>query len=243
VEPERSPKYSTLAEDMSRAFDTGKFTDVQLICDNEVCPAHRVVLAARSKVFAAMFGSETFKESVSRKVVIEETDPLSVRFFIQFLYEDTLDQQSLTADFTLCHSLIMLANRYDVDALRGKCSEIILKHHLHVDKASQILKIAHENNVEDLKEQTLSFISNPRNVDSVMATKEFKNLDSDIVQEVLRLVVSTRPSPNFRRKARSSPSSQHTSSSSKRIRTLDLSDEDHVRAPPNQGEEGPEDDT
>jgi len=234
-EPPRAIKYSTLVDDMAFAFDSGKFADVQLICENEVVPAHRVVLAARSAVFMAMLGSETFKESISRKVMVEETDPAALKIFVQFLYSDSLDQHPVSSDFSLCHNLIMLSNRYDVQALRGKCSEIILKHHLNVEKAAQILRIAHENHVDDLKEQTLTFISNPKNVDDVMKTKDFRTLESDLVQEVLKTVLAGRPSPT-RRKLHS-PSQ----SSTKRARTMDLSDEDAVRAPPNDGEEGDED--
>lgn len=222
-------EYHSLVDDMANVFDSGKFADVELICEDEILPAHRVILAARSAVFNAMLTQDRFNESKSGKIVVEDADPAAFRVFIQFLYQDNIDQHPVKTDFALCHNLIMLANRYDVSALSAKCSEVILKHHLTVDKAAQILKIAFENRVEDLKAQTLTFISNPKHIEQVKDTKEFKMLESELIQEVLDCVLHVKQ-PALSRKSRTPPSNQD----SKRSRIADIDEEEHVvRAPPN----------
>ena len=228
-EPAKRVKCPTLAEDMANAFKERAFADVELVSEGEVIAAHRVVLAARSKVFARMFGSGTFRESHAKRVQIEETDPKSLHTFIKFLYEDALDVNALSSDFDLCQSLIMLSDRYDVDALKIKCSDVILQHHLSVEKAALILRLADQNRARTLRERTLYFVS--RNVDNVMATDDFKQLDSELVQEVLRTVVGARTTPK-RTSVSKSPKAK------KRARTTFTSDgdDDAVRAPPNNGD-------
>jgi len=232
-EPVGGSSSNSLVEDMSQAFRAKNFVDVDLVSEAEVIPAHKLVLAARSPVFAAMFGSANFVESRSGRVEIDETDPKTLASFVQFLYEDRLDQDALSAEFQSCYSLIMLSNRYDVKALKVKCAEIILNHHMSIEKAATILKLADQNQVDNLREKTLKFIS--KNINAVMETKDFKNLDRELYQEVLRKVASQSRQVlrNANRISSTSPPSV-----TKRSRTMvDVSDEEAVRAPPNNQDE------
>ena len=218
----------SLVDDMSSAFHSGNFSDVDLVSDNEIISAHRVVLAARSPVFAAMFGSDNFRESKTRRIPIEETDPITLKIFVQFLYEDKLDEGLLASDFQLCHNLIMLANRYDVQPLKEKCSDIVKAKHLNPEKAANILKIADQNQVANLREIALEYIS--ANINQILPTQDFRALDSEMIQEVLRTVVTDRPVNKRVRSSKLTPSK----------RPHAAVDEITVRAPPNNGEEADE---
>lgn len=219
----------SLGEDMGRIFSEREFADVELISDNEVIRAHRVVLAARSPVFRAMLRSDRFIEGESGRVEVKQSDPASLKMFVRFLYEDTLDDDVLSSDFTLCHNLIMLSNRYDVNSLKVKCSDFIARYHLSEEKAATILKISDQNCVDHLRDVTLRFISKPEHINNVMATGEFQELDSELVQKVLKRVVSG-PEPGLR-------SSQINSA--KRRRDMSFSD-DEVLAPPPTGDGEPD---
>ena len=224
----------SLGEDMSRIYAAGEFTDVQLISDNEVIHAHRLVLAARSPVFCAMLRSDRFEEGRSGRVQVEQSDPVSLRMFVKFLYEDSLNDEVLSGDFQVCHNLIMLSNRYDVNSLKLKCSEMIARYHLSEEKAATILKISDQNCVDHLREVTLRFISKPEHVNNVMSTREFKNLDSDLVQKVLKRVVSG-PESASNLAAKSSPIN---SAKRRRMTNVEMhySDDEEVHAPPNGAE-------
>ena len=70
-----------LKKDMLKLDDST--SDVTLICDGEKFLAHKVVLAARSDVFSAMFQHDGTKEAESNQVLIEDTDPKTLERFLQ----------------------------------------------------------------------------------------------------------------------------------------------------------------
>ena len=70
-----------LKKDMIKLEDCS--SDVTLICNGKKFPAHKAVLAARSDVFAAMFQHKGTKESETNQVLIEDTDPKTLKRFIQ----------------------------------------------------------------------------------------------------------------------------------------------------------------
>ena len=57
VNPEEMKKKNTfaLAEDCATVRKSGLMSDVTIVCEEERFPAHKLILSARSKVFAAMF--------------------------------------------------------------------------------------------------------------------------------------------------------------------------------------------
>ena len=71
-----------LAEDMEKLKEDEKFTDIELVCEEVTLKHHKLVLAARSPVFRAMFLNK-FKEGTSGIVMIEDVklDVLKVHFF------------------------------------------------------------------------------------------------------------------------------------------------------------------
>ena len=60
--------------------DTADFT---LTCDKKRFPAHKIILAARSKVFEAMFRHHDTKEARTNEVMIEDTDPDTLERFLR----------------------------------------------------------------------------------------------------------------------------------------------------------------
>ena len=57
--------------------------DVTLICDDVKFPAHKTILGARSDVFSAMFQHNGTQEAETNRVKIEDTDPKTVKRFLQ----------------------------------------------------------------------------------------------------------------------------------------------------------------
>lgn len=160
-----------------------KFTDVELRCDGQTFKAHKVVLAARSPVFDAMFTvpcSESLKPVAL--VEIEEADPMALKAFINFLYTSTIEEK----DMELTPDLLVLANRYDVDSLKQRCTAA-LTGNLSVENAAQVLGIADSSGANDLKEQVLRFVS--QNAIAVVETNDFKQLSPELMYDAVRAIV------------------------------------------------------
>ncbi|XP_067625273.1 kelch-like protein diablo [Eurosta solidaginis] len=95
-----------------------QFTDVCLICGDVRITAHRMLLAAASPYFQAMFGGN-FPESSQKEVHIHEMDPRCLELAVDFIYTGHIDnffdcvQQLLeTAAFLQLEHLLDLCTRY-----------------------------------------------------------------------------------------------------------------------------------
>ena len=59
-----------VADDLEKAFSNMQFADIQLLCNGEKFGCHKVILAARSPVFYAMFNNE-MKENINKEVKLD----------------------------------------------------------------------------------------------------------------------------------------------------------------------------
>ena len=83
-----SPLKSKSASDLANAILTiqaneEQNSDITLICGDRQFPAHKVILAARSNVFAAMFRHSNTREAATNEVMIKDTDPDTLERFLR----------------------------------------------------------------------------------------------------------------------------------------------------------------
>lgn len=90
---------------MWAAVTEGQLTDTEFVVGDRIFAAHRAVVAARSPVFAAMFGTD-MKESRGRQVDIEDIDARTFEEFLYFLYTGQLRRSSadVRSIWSSCHS-------------------------------------------------------------------------------------------------------------------------------------------
>ncbi len=111
---------SNLTRDVAKLWKNPDFADINLKCDDKIFPCHKIILAARSDVFQAMFGSKSFSESITNETVIEDCKSEVLANLLKFIYTDKLE-----ADLYNCLDLMMLADKYNVKKLRKKCERAI----------------------------------------------------------------------------------------------------------------------
>uniref|UniRef100_A0A6V7KQ41 BTB domain-containing protein n=1 Tax=Bracon brevicornis TaxID=1563983 RepID=A0A6V7KQ41_9HYME len=75
-----------LCNDFGGLLSSHEFTDVVLIAEKTRFPAHKVVLSARSPVFAAMFKHKEMRENVENEVTIQNIRPIVVKAMLEFIY-------------------------------------------------------------------------------------------------------------------------------------------------------------
>ena len=93
---------------------SGKGADVTFeLLDGEV-QAHKNIISARVDVFDKMFSSN-MRETITGKVQIADSDVLSFKAFLRFLYSG-----NLTEPFEL-ESVLNLARKYDLPDLICPC--------------------------------------------------------------------------------------------------------------------------
>jgi hypothetical protein len=124
--------------------------DVTLQCQGKNFKAHKVILAAASPVFGAMFKEGT-KEHEENNVIIEDIESDVFQLFLRYLYSGEVDQLD-----EMYLDLFAAADKYDVQPLR----EICIRHmaeNISVDNAEDILALAERHCIEPIKYLVLEF--------------------------------------------------------------------------------------
>ena len=77
-------KREDFARDLHEFRKTGAgLADVTLVCQEGRLPAHKTILALRSKVFRAMFTCSDTREATTKEVIIDDTDVETVERFLE----------------------------------------------------------------------------------------------------------------------------------------------------------------
>ena len=149
-----SGKHPDLATDISRCLANTFSTtindgDVTFIVDQKEFQAHKIILRARSPVFAAMFQHD-MKEAALNRVNIVDIEPDIFQAVLRFIYSDQVD---LT--FDNCASLLAAADRYFIDLLKWKCEHFLIEN-LSMENCNDLLVLADSYAAVNLKEAALT---------------------------------------------------------------------------------------
>ncbi|XP_035222826.1 speckle-type POZ protein-like [Stegodyphus dumicola] len=141
------------SSDLRNLYRSGHLSDVNIVVDSEIFPAHKFILCARSSVFSRMFRNE-MKDSEKNSIEISDMDPEILDEMLLFLYSGNLDKPLRET----AAQLYVAAERYDLPALKRKCSSF-LKCNLNVQNARKALQLADLYFDSDLYESVFEYIS------------------------------------------------------------------------------------
>jgi BTB/POZ domain len=138
---------------MTKMLADQTLTDVTLKVKDKEFKAHKVILAAASPVFKAMFKEGT-KEHEDSCVNIQDMDSDVFEVFLRFLYSGQVDQLD-----EMISELFVAADKYDVQPLREICIHHMAKN-ISMDNAVNMLILADRYGLEPIKIQAQKFITN-----------------------------------------------------------------------------------
>lgn len=158
---------SKICEDFGALFETQKFSDVTLSVGGKDLLVHKLILAARSPVFAAMFKHE-MAESKQNRVTIQDVDYDVLREMLMYIYTGkSPNLESMAED------LLALADKYDLGGLKAMC-ETVLCSSITVENAANLLVLADMHCAKQLRTQIIHYIS--VQAKEVMRTPAWKNM-------------------------------------------------------------------
>lgn len=140
-----------LSDDFGHLLESRQLSDVVLSVQGKEIHAHKVVLAARSPVAAAMFQHE-MKEEKEGRVEITDCDFEVLHQVIKYIYmgrAPKLDQ--------MAEKILVAADKYDLARLKAMCEDVLCSK-LSVEKAAETLVLADTHNADQLKANALQFI-------------------------------------------------------------------------------------
>ncbi|XP_032782440.2 speckle-type POZ protein B-like isoform X2 [Daphnia magna] len=145
-------------------FKNKTLSDVNLNVGGQIFPAHKNIIAASSKVFAAMFHHET-SEKLSNKVDIQDIDPDVFQEVLRYLYTGRMSRETLDK---MAVGVLAVADKYLLDELKAECENHLMKR-MSADNCAELLAFAAQPHPAiNLKKYAVDFLR--RYPDLVMAT-------------------------------------------------------------------------
>jgi len=151
----------SVGEDLLRMFEESALSDVEVICTCApgagcVFKAHRLILAARSPVFKAMFLTGMREKRIG-KVVIEDVSPEAIKCMLDYAYKD--DCPDLDED--ILFDVLKIANKYDMPGLLLICLDFMARNS-RSDNSVNFLAACESYNLTEFKHMLLSaLVDNP----------------------------------------------------------------------------------
>ena len=183
-----------LSSDLGNLFVSGALSDVIVSCNSKEFNCHKVVLAARSSVFRAMF-EHNMEEKKNSAVKVEDVEGDAMEKLLHFIYTSKLDFLD-SISFELAARVLAAADKYELPRLKVACEEC-LSTRLTVENACEVLVLADLHNTIQLKLHVFKFI-NDRRVEDVMATDGWQQLlasHSHLVGEAYKSLASQQILP------------------------------------------------
>lgn len=141
-----------------RFFNEEIIFDVTFLIENEKLKAHKIILAARSPVFLAMFCHE-FSEQKNSMVMITDIRPEIFKALLQYVYNAEIENIKEIAE-----ELLIAADKYLIKELKLKCEKILISDMLQ-EKAAILLPIAIQYKCENLEACCRYYLSEKQKVE------------------------------------------------------------------------------
>ncbi|XP_014237849.1 speckle-type POZ protein A-like [Trichogramma pretiosum] len=128
-------------------------SDVKLrsSCGKEI-PAHRIVLAAASPVFKAMFNHDML-ENKTQSVDMNDISYDTAVEMLRYIYTGAVKNHEIPFIIDLSAA----ADKYQLESLKNKCEQI-LGSKLSAENAIVILKVADKYSMKNLKQKAVDFV-------------------------------------------------------------------------------------
>jgi len=171
-------------------FESSRLSDVTLCVNDRQFSAHKVILAAHSPVFAAMFEDE---RNNNNRVEITGMDNEVLQEMLKFIYTGELSNLEKMA-----FNLIKAAVKYQLKTLEVVCEEWILSE-LSLTTAAEFLILADKYNAAQLKARVMDFIV--AHATEVIGTKGWKTMmikQPNLLSQASRAItIRHKPSNNL----------------------------------------------
>ncbi|WKY01428.1 hypothetical protein Q1695_015431 [Nippostrongylus brasiliensis] len=183
-----------LSEDLSALFESKQFSDCTLVatCKSngpQIFHVHKAILAARSRVFHAMF-EHNMTESERNEVAIDDVEPDVLREMLCFMYTGS----SPSVDQMAQH-LIAAADKYHLDRLKVMCEQALCAA-LTAENACVTLVLADLYSAEQLRTHAINYIN--VNATEVMNSEGWKDLVKEhptLLAEVFKALATQQTPP------------------------------------------------
>ena len=159
-------KSTNLNKYLENLFLQDEFSDIKLItsCGKEL-KAHKLLLASKSEIFAAMFTHDV-RENKSNSVDIIDVDYDILREMLRFIYQGQVENME-----TVASALFIAADKYNIQDLKDEC-ENYMADNITLENVFEVFELADTYNAKQLKIRAMNFMKS--NIDEIKKMDAFK---------------------------------------------------------------------
>ncbi|XP_065219304.1 speckle-type POZ protein B-like [Planococcus citri] len=170
ISPEPNYTKCLLSDNIGSSLGNPDFADVMLLVNGKNYWAHRVILAARSEVFATMFKNTEHGDKKHKKIRIDITDIDAdvMDEVLRYIYTGKCQISDELAD-----RLYAAADAYKLNGLKTIILQSMVDT-LSIESAAHVLILADKHHEKDLKSKVIDFIV--ENSIQVLNTTEWKSM-------------------------------------------------------------------
>jgi protein-L-isoaspartate(D-aspartate) O-methyltransferase len=170
------PIVSSFDQEITKYTGKEPYSDIKFSVGDTLIPAHKLILVAQSDHFRRMFAG-SFKESLDGVIKIFDCTEALFMKVLDFIY--TGNCAITEAD---CFGILEQANFFQLTRLIAMC-EIFWYDQINIENAACVLDFGNHFNALQLKQFAMEYIF--KNVDQVVQTNSWKELDIDLISSVL----------------------------------------------------------
>ncbi|XP_073838072.1 speckle-type POZ protein B-like [Musca autumnalis] len=157
----------TLTDDIAKILSSEEYSDVTLVAQGDVTfKAHKMILCARSVVFAAMFRND-LEESRKNRIEIKDMDANVMKEMLTNIYTDSEVPKEMA------EKLFCVAHKYALFNLQKMCEKLLIDA-IEVASAVDTLLLAEKHSSLRLKVSAVEFII--QHIKDVIKTESWKTL-------------------------------------------------------------------
>ena len=161
-----------LSTHLDGLFNNMQFSDIIFKVRGREFPAHKLILSARSEVFAAMFQHPT-KENLTNQIKIEDIEPDVFQELLRFIYTGRVQVDKLEV---MAAGLFIAADKYFLDQLKMTCENHLLRH-MSPENCVVLLTTGDLQNPTELLKEAAKFFR--RLPSQVMATDGWEKMEEE----------------------------------------------------------------
>ncbi|XP_073841535.1 speckle-type POZ protein-like [Musca autumnalis] len=183
---DNTPLRCSLTKDFAHILTSKEFSDVTVVAPyGAKFKVHKLILCARSQVFAAMFRNDS-QESKTNLIRIDDMDAEVIEEMLKFMYTCGNIPEKMAAE------LFIAANKYSLLDLQTLCEDILIET-MEVATVADILLLADRHANERLKTTAVQFIvNNIKTVKSTECLKKLHKTDHELCFYVLEKTIEER---------------------------------------------------
>ncbi|XP_011706240.1 PREDICTED: protein maternal effect lethal 26-like isoform X2 [Wasmannia auropunctata] len=191
------PKDETSEDSTFNQFEPKNVNSIKFIIDKEqYVISKKLLYATNSSYFKNMCLTHNKDEKELTNELKRNNEVQAFKYLLLFILTGSIEE--IQDNYCMLEQLLIIANKYDVSALKLTCKHYLLRH-ITIENAMKLVQLAFSSNAKYLESHSATFFKLYKN--DIINTKEFRDLLPEDSDKIMELIENSRrcetSTPNF----------------------------------------------